>query len=54
MNYRPVVGWGRLPEGWSYVEATSVAVDANDNVIVFTGCWPRFNTITLSLASTAT
>src|SRR3989475_9202768 len=35
MNYRPVVGWGRLPEGWSYVEATSVAVDANDNVIVF-------------------
>src|SRR5439155_17542 len=28
MNYRPVAGWGRLPEGWSYVEATSVAVDA--------------------------
>ena len=32
MNYRPVEGWGRLPEGWSYVEATSVAVDASDNV----------------------
>src|SRR5439155_22917 len=35
MNYRPVAGWGRLPEGWSYVEATSVAVDAADNVYVF-------------------
>jgi len=35
MNYRPVAGWGRLPEGWSYVEATSVAVDAVDNVYVF-------------------
>src|SRR5262245_14199524 len=35
MNYRPVVGWGRLPETWSYVEATSVAVDGKDNVIVF-------------------
>ena len=27
--------WGDLPEGWSYKEATSVAVDANDNVYVF-------------------
>jgi len=35
MNYRPVEGWGRLPDGWSFVEATSVAVDANDNVHVF-------------------
>ena len=35
MNYRPVEGWGRLPEGWSFVEATSVAVDAKDNVHVF-------------------
>ncbi len=35
MNYRPVEGWGRLPDGWSYVEATSVAVDAKDNVHVF-------------------
>jgi hypothetical protein len=32
MRYRPVVGWGRLPEGWSFVEATSVAVDSKDNV----------------------
>src|SRR2546422_730199 len=35
MNYRPVAGWGRLPEGGSYVEATSVAVDGADNVYVF-------------------
>jgi len=35
VNYRPVEGWGRLPEGWSFVEATSVAVDAQDNVHVF-------------------
>jgi DNA-binding beta-propeller fold protein YncE len=35
MQYRPVEGWGRLPEGWSFVEATSVAVDASDNVWVF-------------------
>jgi len=35
MNYRPVEGWGRLPKGWSYVEATSVAVDARDDVYVF-------------------
>jgi DNA-binding beta-propeller fold protein YncE len=35
MNYRPVDGWGRLPDGWSYVEATSVGVDAKDNVYVF-------------------
>jgi len=35
MNYRPVESWGRLPGGWSYVEATSVGVDAKDNVYVF-------------------
>jgi DNA-binding beta-propeller fold protein YncE len=35
MNYRAVEGWGRLPDGWSYVEATSVGVDAKDNVYVF-------------------
>ena len=35
MNYRAVEGWGQLPEGWSFVEATSVAVDARDNVYVF-------------------
>ena len=35
MNYRPVEGWGQLPPGWSYKEATSVGVDQNDNVWVF-------------------
>lgn len=35
MNYRPIDGWGRLPEGWSFVEATSVAVDQDDDVWVF-------------------
>jgi DNA-binding beta-propeller fold protein YncE len=35
MHYRPVVKWGELPDGWSYVEATSVAVDPADNVYVF-------------------
>ena len=27
--------WGNLPEGWTYKEATSVDVDANDRVYVF-------------------
>jgi DNA-binding beta-propeller fold protein YncE len=35
MKYRVVERWGRLPEGWSFVEATSAAVGANDDVWVF-------------------
>jgi len=35
MGYKPVEGWGTLPEGWSFVEATAVAVDDHDNVWVF-------------------
>jgi DNA-binding beta-propeller fold protein YncE len=35
MNYRPVVGWGTLPPGYSWLEATAVGVDAQDNVVVF-------------------
>ena len=35
MRYRPVEGWGQLPDGWSFVEATAVAVDGDDNVVVF-------------------
>jgi DNA-binding beta-propeller fold protein YncE len=35
MNYRPVENWGTLPDGMSFVEATSVAVDTNDDVYVF-------------------
>src|SRR6266542_388270 len=36
MNYRPVDGWGRLPDGWRQVEAAGVAVDKQDNVYLFT------------------
>ncbi len=36
MRFEPVVGWGALPEGWRYVEAAGVAVDARDQVYVFT------------------
>ncbi len=34
-DYRVVDGWGKLPEGWRFVEATAVAVDRTDNVYVF-------------------
>lgn len=34
-QYVPAAGWGELPAGWSFVEATSVAVDANGDVYVF-------------------
>ncbi len=36
MNFEPIEGWGRLPEGWRYVECAGVAVDKRDNVFVFT------------------
>jgi DNA-binding beta-propeller fold protein YncE len=35
MSFRAVEGWGRLPEGWSFVEATSVGVGPRDEVYVF-------------------
>ncbi len=35
MGFRAVEGWGRLPDGWSFVEATSVGVDSRGNVHVF-------------------
>jgi DNA-binding beta-propeller fold protein YncE len=28
-------GWGKLPDGWRYVEAAGVAVDSRDHVYVF-------------------
>jgi len=37
MGYTPVVNWGTLPDGWSFVEATAVAVDADDDVWVASG-----------------
>ena len=33
--FRVLEGWGKLPEGWHYVEAAGVAVDSKDNVYVF-------------------
>jgi DNA-binding beta-propeller fold protein YncE len=36
MRFEVVEGWGELPEGWRYVECAGVAVDARDNVYVFT------------------
>jgi DNA-binding beta-propeller fold protein YncE len=35
MKYRVIEGWGKLPDGWSFVEGTAVAVDSRDNVFVF-------------------
>lgn len=35
LTYTVLEGWGKLPDGWRYVEATSVAVDRQDNVYVF-------------------
>lgn len=34
-RYRPVPGWPRIPEGWSFVEVVGVATDAQDRVYVF-------------------
>lgn len=34
-TYAVVPGWGKLPDGWSFVEATAVAVDSKDNVFVY-------------------
>ena len=34
-RYRPVEDWGQMPELWSLREATSLAVDADNNVVVF-------------------
>jgi DNA-binding beta-propeller fold protein YncE len=36
LGYRVAEGWGKLPDGWRYVEAAGVAVDSKDNVYVFT------------------
>jgi DNA-binding beta-propeller fold protein YncE len=35
LTYKPVPGWGRLPDGWSFVEAVGVATDSQDRVYVF-------------------
>src|SRR5207247_4275667 len=35
-TYEPVEGWGKLPEGWRYVEVAGVDVDSKDNVYLIT------------------
>jgi DNA-binding beta-propeller fold protein YncE len=35
VTYKAEDRWGKLPDGWRYVEATSVAVDRNDRVYVY-------------------
>ena len=35
LHYTVLDGWGKLPDGWRFVEATAVAVDRKDNVYVF-------------------
>src|SRR5215472_12210365 len=36
MNFQVIDGWGKLPDGWRFVEVAGVAVDAKDNVVCFT------------------
>lgn len=36
MNYEPIANWAKLPAGWTFVEVSGVAVDAQDNVYTFT------------------
>lgn len=36
MRFEPIVGWGKLPEGWRFVEVAGVAVDSQDRVFCFT------------------
>ena len=35
INYQPVEGWAKLPEGWRFKECAGVAVDSRDRVYVF-------------------
>jgi DNA-binding beta-propeller fold protein YncE len=35
LSYAAQDGWGMLPDGWRYVEATSVGVDSQDRVFVY-------------------
>src|SRR5260370_30135338 len=35
-RYELVQGWGQLPQGWEWGQVGAVAVDAHDNVHVFT------------------
>lgn len=34
-RYQALPGWGKLPDGWSYVDACGVATDSQDRVYIF-------------------
>jgi DNA-binding beta-propeller fold protein YncE len=34
-DFKVLEGWGKLPDGWRYVEAAGVAVDSKDQVYVY-------------------
>ena len=36
MRFEPIEGWGKLPDGWRFVEVAGVAVDSKDRVYCFT------------------
>lgn len=36
LTYQPADGWAKLPQGWSFLEVSGVAVDSRDNVYVLT------------------
>ena len=36
MRFEPIPNWGKLPDGWRYVEVAGVAVDSKDRVYCFT------------------
>ena len=42
MRFEPVEGWGRLPEGWRYVECAGVAVGSGSGEVagLTEGNWP--------------
>src|SRR5262249_4075001 len=36
LTFQVMEGWGKLPDGWRFVEVAGVAVNAKDNVFCFT------------------
>ena len=35
IEYEVIVGWEKLPDGWSFVEVAGVATDSKDRVYAF-------------------
>lgn len=42
LRYRPVPGWGQLPEGWDFVDVVGVATDSR-------ACVRKFVPVTASV-----